>query len=85
MRQAIETKFYCPSNVKGSRYSASCDAGRVILDADHSLGFQENHIRAAKALASKLGWDGVWSGGATKGGYAFVQAAADDFCVSKVA
>ena len=68
MRQAITTKFIAPSNVKGSRVKASCQAGSLTLYWSHSLNSNENHMAAAQALANKLGWDGKWHGGYNKDG-----------------
>lgn len=83
MRQAIETKFFGPGNVRGSRVKAICDAGSITLDWNHRLNGDENHIAAAQALATKLKWPGEWYGGGLPGdgrgsrrsfGYAFVWA-----------
>lgn len=66
MAVAIKTKFIGPSNTRGSRVKAeTCDALRehrrsVTLEWDHALDGQDNHSRAAKALATKLDWDGEW-------------------------
>lgn len=55
--KAIITKYHGPSNVRGSRYSASDeDRNRVILSADDALSSEENHDRAAIALCSKMKW-----------------------------
>lgn len=84
MRQAIATKFVGPSNVRGSRVIASCDAKRIIVSWNHSQSADDNHIAAARKLASELGWSGNWHGGATKGsGYTFVwqDTAEGDFIV----
>lgn len=76
--QAIVTKYHGPSNVKGSRYSATNpDGKRVILSTDYSLSSERNHIRAAVALRDKMGWKGELIGGATKDGYCFVFANTD--------
>lgn len=54
--QAIQTRFLGPTNYKGSRVKAFCRAGSMSLPWDNSLNSEDNHVRAAKALASKLGW-----------------------------
>jgi hypothetical protein len=73
MRQAIMTKYLCPTDTRGARVKASCEAGSVIVTWDHSLNIDQNHTRAASALAHKLGWDGPMAGGTLAGpGYAFV-------------
>ena len=56
MLQAITTRFIGPTNSRGSRFSATCRAGRVIVSRDYSLNANENHIAAANALREKLGW-----------------------------
>jgi hypothetical protein len=71
--QAILTKFHGPTDTKGSRYSARCEAGRVVVCGDHRLNIERNHTAAAYALAAKLGWSGEWYGGQLPTGeYAFV-------------
>lgn len=61
--QAIVTKYISPSNVKGSRVKAACQAKSIILNWDDALNADQNHCVAAKALATKLGWFGHWVGG----------------------
>ena len=63
MYQAIQTRYFGPSNVRGSRIKAFADAGSVTLSWDHRLNPEGNHIAAAKTLASKLGWHGNYFGG----------------------
>ncbi len=79
--QSIQTKFIGPTNTRGSRYKASCEAGSLTLGADDSLGSEANHVRVARALIAKLGWFhdakrgdtyGEWYSGGTKDGYVFV-------------
>ena len=74
MRQAIQTRYFGPGNVRGSRIKAFAEAGSVTVSYDYALNASENHLAAAKALASKLQWDGTWVGGAlpNSSGYAFV-------------
>jgi hypothetical protein len=54
--QAIRTKYHGPGNVRGSRFSAQCDAGRIYVPYDYALGVEENHKAACEALCVKLGW-----------------------------
>lgn len=63
--QAIQTKYHGPTNTRGSRLTAKCDAGQAWTHYDHALTGQENHAAAAAALLAKLQWDryGVWYGG----------------------
>lgn len=75
MRQAIVTKYHGPTNLRGSRIVARSQAGAKIVSYDHSLNAEDNHKAAAKALATKLGWSGHWSGGGLPDGrgYAFIM------------
>lgn len=72
--QAITTKYLGPTNNRGARVKAKCQAGSVTIAWDHSKDSDENHDAAAKALAVKLGWLGVWHGGALPDatGYCYV-------------
>ena len=66
--QAIVTKYLGPTNVCGSRVKATASAGSVTLHWDDSLNSDANHARAAKALADKYGWEGIWfEGGMPEG------------------
>ena len=76
MRQAIQTRFMGPTNTKGSRVRAWCDAKSMTFGWDHSKNSPQNHEAAADALARGLGWldDGskLVGGGLPGSGYAFV-------------
>lgn len=61
--QAIVTKFHGPTNLKGSRVSATADAGRIVLEWDPALNPDGNHLAAAVAFAKKFGWKGRIVGG----------------------
>lgn len=66
VRQAIETRFIGPTNYRGSRVKAKAQAGSVTIEWDHAIGVDENHMRAAQALADRYGWSdrgGMWIGG----------------------
>lgn len=52
--QAIITTFLPPTNTRGSRYKAACDAGSIIVSANHTLNITENHIAACQALQRKI-------------------------------
>ena len=54
--QAIITKYHGPTNTKGSRVSARCDAGRVTIPWDDALSSDENHAAAARDLMRHLRW-----------------------------
>jgi hypothetical protein len=72
--QAIVTKYLGPTNVRGSRVKATCQARSKTLTWDDSLNSSANHTAAAKALASELGWHyGTWvAGGLPDGSTAWV-------------
>ena len=80
MRQAIKTRYAGPTDTRGSRVIAQCQAGKLTWHWDYGLNPAANHQAAAQALAAKLGWDGRWIGGANvKGdGFVFVNTVDDD-------
>jgi len=61
--QAIRTRYYGPTNTRGSRIVASCEAGRVSMGYNHALNIEGNHAAAARLLLAKFGWNGVYHGG----------------------
>ena len=54
--QAIRTRYYGPSNVRGSRIKAQCEAGSITVHYDHALDIEGNHVAAREALLNKLNW-----------------------------
>lgn len=82
--QAIQTKYLNPTNSKGSRIKAWCDAGQVTIPYPHEYSGMDCHMQAAKALQIKLGWVGkqygalVGGGLPNNGGYCFVLVSAVD-------
>lgn len=67
--QAIETKYLGPTNTRGARIKAWCEAGSVVIPFSYSGPTQvEPHREAVEALARKLGWAGKWVLGGVKGG-----------------
>lgn len=71
MRQAIETKYLAATGHRGSRVKATAQAGSVVLVWDDALDVDDNHRRAAMALAEKYNWptkDGRWVGGGNAAG-----------------
>ena len=56
MRQAIVTRYLGPTNFRGARVKASAQAGSVTIPWSHELDVDENHEKAAVALAFKFGW-----------------------------
>lgn len=55
--QAIRTRYYGPTNTRGSRIVAKCEAGSVKISADGDFNGTSAHAAAAAALVRKLGWD----------------------------
>lgn len=74
-RQAICTRYYGPTNHRGSRIKAWCAAKTVWVSWDYALGTAENHALAAQRLLDLLRWDGsyVGSGLPDASGYTFVE------------
>jgi len=71
-RQAIATKYLGPTNHRGSRIVATCEAGRLVVPLDYALNTVQNHAAAAIALARKLGWlDGPYAGTPVIGGVGY--------------
>ncbi len=56
MRQAITTKYIGPTNFRGSRVKAICQARSLTVAWDDAKDVNENHTQAARALADALGW-----------------------------
>jgi hypothetical protein len=78
--QAITTKYIGPTNFRGSRVKATCQARSVTIDWDDGLNSDDNHDAAAQALAHKLDWNGKWFGGGLPGGKGncYVRVTSDD-------
>jgi hypothetical protein len=74
--QTIETKYHGPTNVRGSRISATASGcrKRVTVSYDHALNAENNHKAAAQTLMEALGWTGSYAGGHTQTGMVFVNA-----------
>jgi hypothetical protein len=66
--QAIHTKYIGPTNTRGSRIKATCDAGSVTIPYPHELSDQACHRAAAVALVVKLGSDDPHYGAGLLGG-----------------
>lgn len=74
MRQVITTKYLAPTNHRGGRVKASCDAGSVTVAWQHEFDVAINHSNAAGVLRDKLGWDCELRGGFDRRGCGqFVQ------------
>ena len=71
--KTIVTKYYGPTDRKGSRIIASDkDGNRVTIPYPYELNREDVHRKAAQALCDKLGWSGSLVGGSLKEGYVFV-------------
>ena len=75
MLQAITTKYLGPTNYRGGRIVATCEAGKITVNWNYGLNVSDNHKAAMQALASKLDWlDGrKWYYGGTEDGAVGVQ------------
>lgn len=62
MRQAIVTHYVGPTDYRGARVVARCQAGRVVVSWNYALDVDDNHEAAARKLAVRFGWlvDGIW-------------------------
>lgn len=72
-RQSITTKYLPPTNSRGSRIKATCEAGSITVPYPYELSVQQGHSAACAALLAKLGWEGRYVGGSTATGYVFVE------------
>ena len=71
--KAIQTKYFGPGNVKGSRIKAfDSDGNSVTISYPHELSGEDVHRKAAEALRDKMQWKGEMVGGSIKTGYVFV-------------
>ena len=83
--QAIVTKYLGPTNFRGSRVKATCQAKSMTVSWDDALGSDDNHDIAARMLAESLGWTkdhhGTLVGGGLPDGtgncYVFVKQPSD--------
>ncbi len=56
--QAIRTRYHGPTNVRGSRIVAKCEAGSLTMPFDYALTVEGNHAKAAQLMLVRLGWSG---------------------------
>lgn len=66
--QAIVTRYHGPGNVRGSRVSATAQAGRIYVDWDDALNQDDNHEIAARLFAQKFNWAGKLAHGVLPSG-----------------
>lgn len=83
--QHITTKYLAPTNTRGARIKATTSYGKTSKTMPYEYGATTtgNHLLAAKALASDLGWRGEWFiSGEEPSGYIFSRVpCACDFVV----
>ena len=70
--QTITTKYHGPTDTKGSRISATCEAKRIYISYPYELSGSACHALAAKTLKDKMKWSGEMIGGDKKTGMVFV-------------
>jgi hypothetical protein len=75
--QAIQTRYFGPTNHRGARIKAWAQAGSITIPYPYELSGQACHRMAAELLALKCQWDtpfyGELLGGQLENGdYAFV-------------
>mgnify|MGYP003344477924 CR=1 FL=1 len=75
-RAIIKTKFIGPTNTRGARIKATCQAGSVTIAYPYDLSSADVHWAAAKALIEKLGlmWGSQFTVGSDNDGYYFIPA-----------
>ena len=54
--QAIKTKYIGPTNTRGSRIQASCEARTIYVPYNYALDSDGNHRAACEALLLAMGW-----------------------------
>lgn len=75
MSQAITTVYLPPTNTKGSRIKAICDARTIIRAYGYEVSAERDHARVAMELAKLMNWTGVYVAGVaclTKGSRGYV-------------
>lgn len=88
--QAIRTRYYGQSNVRGSRIQAKCEARTIYVPYDHALDLHDNHVAAREALLDVMGWRGDYYAGMTCGEFggdyyhAFTERGADEFRIVEI-
>lgn len=69
--QAIVTRYFGPTDCRGSKVKATCQAGTITVSWDNSLDVDGNHRLACEALCRKLQWPythALWVGGGAPDG-----------------
>lgn len=78
--QAITLKDVKTARTQNARVRASCAAGALTWTWNFNLGYLQNYIEAARALALKLGWADreAHIGGLKDGSYVVVFTSGED-------
>lgn len=77
---AIATKYFGPTDRRGSRIKATAPAGQSVTTSyGHEKNPEAEHAAAAVKLCKKMGWTGALIAGGTKDGYVFVFAESDRY------
>lgn len=61
--QSIRTRYYGPTNTRGSRIVAKCEAGSFSMPYNYALSVWQNHATAAAIMLERLGWGKPYAGG----------------------
>lgn len=73
MRQVIRTRYLAPTNTRGARIRASCEASAIIVHWNYEFNIEDNHADACSALQAKLGWTSDRVGGCYRDAYYWVE------------
>ena len=73
-RAIIKTRFIGPTNHRGARIKATCQAGSVTIPYPYDLSSADVHWEGAKALIKKLNlqWGNQFTVGSDNDGYYFI-------------
>ena len=73
-RAIITTKFIGPTNYRGARIKASCQAGSITIAYPYDESISDSHWMAAQELIKKLGlnWGTEFTVGSDNTGYYFI-------------
>lgn len=66
--QAIQVKYMGPTEGRGARIKAWCEAGSVTISREYSVDIKDSYKAAAIELCRKLEWNGMLAHGGLKDG-----------------
>ena len=66
--QAIRTRYFRPTDTRGARIKADCDAGSVVIPYPYECNTNDAHRMAAKAMLEKLAKEAVKRHGTERAG-----------------